>query len=395
MLHCWRWFGPDDPVSLAEIRQTGAVSVVTALHQQANDTVWPREEIRARRAAIEAAGLCWNVVESIPVHEDIKTGAVGWQDKADVWATTAENLAAEGVSTICYNFMPVLDWTRTDVDHRLPDGASCLRFDAADLAVFDLHLLGRAGAAESHQAEIVERAEARNAAMDAAERARLTSTILAGLPGSEESYTLDEFRAQLARYNGIGPRDLRANLAAFLARVMPRIERAGLRIAIHPDDPPRPIFGLPRVVSTAEDMRAICGMWLGVANGFTFCTGSLGVRHDNDLPAMLAEFRERVHFLHLRATRREADGQSFYEADHLDGDVDMVAVIKEVRAIEAVRGEALPMRPDHGHAMLSDLGTGFRPGYPAIGRLRGLAELRGVERALAWMAAREVMKQQS
>lgn len=382
----WRWFGPADPVSLADIRQAGATDVVTALHHIPNGTVWPRAEIRARREAVRAAGLDWTVVESIPVHEDIKTGAPGWEAKADAWAETAENLAAEGIGTICYNFMPVLDWTRTDLAHALPDGALCLRFDAAAMAAFDIHILGRAGAAAEHGPPLAARAAALFATMDGAAREGLTQTILAGLPGAEESFTLDSFRAQLARYHGMTAAGLRARLAAFLARIMPRIEAAGARIALHPDDPPRPLFGLPRVVSTAADYRAVAAMWPGPANGITFCTGSLGVRADNDLPAMLAEFGPRVHFLHLRATRREADGESFHEAPHLDGDVDMVAVIAQALRLEAARGEALPMRPDHGHAILCDQRAPFPPGYPAIGRLRGLAELRGVERALARMA---------
>ncbi|MBC7142773.1 MAG: mannonate dehydratase [Rhodobacteraceae bacterium] len=378
----WRWFGPEDPVSLADIRQAGATEVVTALHHIANGEVWPREAIRSRRDAIRAAGLDWTVVESIPVHEDIKIGAPGWEAKADAWAETAGNLAAEGIDTICYNFMPVLDWTRTDLAHALPDGALCLRFDAAAIAAFDIHILGREGAAGDHGAALAARAGALFAAMDAGARDGLMRTILAGLPGAEESFTLDTFRAQLARYGGIGAEGLRACLAAFLARIMPRIEAAGARIAIHPDDPPRSLFGLPRVVSTSADLRAIAAMWPGIANGITFCTGSLGVRADNDLPAMLAEFGPRVHFLHLRATRREADDLSFHEAPHLDGDVDMVAVIAEALRLEELRGEALPMRPDHGQAILSDQRGPFRPGYPAVGRLRGLAELRGVEHAL-------------
>jgi len=381
----WRWFGPDDPVSLADIRQAGATDVVTALHHIANGEVWPRADIRARREMIRAAGLDWTVVESIPVHEDIKIGAPGWEAKVDAWAESAENLAAEGIGTICYNFMPVLDWTRTDLAHALPDGALCLRFDAAAAAAFDIHILGRDGAAGEHGAALAARAGALFSAMDGPARDALVQTILAGLPGAEESFTLETFRAQLDRYHGLGTEGLRARLAAFLVRIMPRIEAAGTRIAIHPDDPPRPLFGLPRVVSNAADLRAIAAMWPGPANGITFCTGSLGVRADNDLPAMLAEFGQRVHFLHLRATRREVDGESFHEAPHLDGDVDMVAMVAGALCIEDARGEPLPMRPDHGHAILADQRGPYRPGYPAVGRLRGLAELRGVELALRRM----------
>ncbi len=388
MRQCWRWFGPDDPVRLADIRQAGATGVVTALHHLPNGRVWPAAEIAARQAEITAAGLVWEVVESIPVHEDIKTGAPGWEALADAWAETAVNLARAGVRTICYNFMPVLDWTRTELAHRLPDGAECLRFDAEVLAAFDLFELARPGAAAEHGPALAARAAARHAAMDGAARAALARTILAGLPGAEESYTLPAFRARLAAYAGIGPERLRERLAAFLARVLPAAEAAGARLALHPDDPPRPLFGLPRVVSTAADLRAVLAMADSPANGLTFCTGSLGVRADNDLPAMLRAFGGRVHFLHLRATRREADGQSFHEAAHLDGDVDMAAVVDAVLDIEAERGEALPMRPDHGQAMLSDLAGPYRPGYPAIGRLRGLAELRGLERGRAWSRAR-------
>lgn len=383
MQQTWRWFGPSDPVTLTDIRQAGATGIVTALHDMPNGTVWPREAIRARREMIEAAGLVWAVVESIPVHEDIKTAAPGWQRHAEAWARTVENLAAEGVRTICYNFMPVLDWTRTELAHELPDGARCLRFDQARFAAFDLFILAREGAEADYTPAEIEAARRLHASMDAAEVARLTDTIIAGLPGSEESYSLESFRARLAAYAGIDAAALRDQLAAFLAIVLPAAERAGAVLAIHPDDPPRPLFGLPRIVSCEDDMAAIAAMSASPANGFTFCCGSYGVRADNDLPAMLARFGERVHFLHLRATKREADGRSFHEAAHLDGDVDMVAVISEVVRLERRRGAVLPMRPDHGHQLLDDLRRVSTPGYPAIGRLRGLAELRGVERAVA------------
>lgn len=383
MQQTWRWFGPSDPVTLTDIRQAGATGIVTALHEMPNGTVWPREAIRARREMIEAAGLVWAVVESIPVHEDIKTAAPGWQRHAEAWARSVENLAAEGVRTICYNFMPVLDWTRTELAHELPDGARCLRFDQARFAAFDLFILAREGAEADYTPPEIEAARRLHAGMDAAEIARLTDTIIAGLPGSEESYSLESFRARLAAYAGIDAAALRGQLAAFLAIVLPAAERAGAVLAIHPDDPPRALFGLPRIVSCEADMAAIAGMSASPANGFTFCTGSYGVRADNDLPAMLARFGERVHFLHLRATKREADGRSFHEAAHLDGDVDMVAVISQVVRLERARGAVLPMRPDHGHQLLDDLRRVSTPGYPAIGRLRGLAELRGVERAVA------------
>ena len=386
MIETWRWFGPNDPVTLADVRQTGATGIVTALHDLPNGTVWPVERIAERQAMIRAAGLDWVVVESIPVHEDIKTGAPGWERHAEAWAQSAVNLASCGIRIVCYNFMPVLDWTRTDLTHALPDGATCLRFDNVDHAAFDIHILGRPGAAGDHGALVARAAAERFAAMDAAGIDRLTRTIIAGLPGSEESFTLDSFRAQLARYDGLGAEGLRANLAAFLRIVVPVAEAHGVVLGMHPDDPPRPLFGLPRIVSTAEDLRAILAMVDSPANGLTFCTGSLGVRADNDLPAMLAEFADRIHFLHLRATQREADGLSFHEAPHLDGDVDMVAVIRAALAAETARGVSIPFRPDHGHAMADDQRRKTAPGYPLIGRLRGLAELRGILRTLQALA---------
>jgi len=382
MEQTWRWFGPDDPVTLADIRQAGATGIVTALHHLPNGAVWPVAEIAARKAMIEAAGLRWSVVESIPVHEDIKTGAPGWQDRADAWAQSAENLAVCGVLVICYNFMPVLDWTRTALRHTRPDGAECLRFDNDAAAAFDLFILRRAGAEADHGPDVCARAEAAFAAMDADARDALTATILAGLPGAEESWTVDTFRDRLAVYDGLGEAGLRRQLAAFLTRVLPRVQAAGAVLAIHPDDPPRPLFGLPRVVSTAADMDWLASVSDSPANGFTFCTGSFGVRADNDLVAMIHAHAPRIHFAHLRATKREGDGLSFHEAAHLEGDVDMVAVIAALLAAEAGRSAPIPMRPDHGHAMLSDLRGPYRPGYAAIGRLRGLAELRGIETAL-------------
>jgi mannonate dehydratase len=387
MRYTWRWFGPDDPVSLSDIRQAGATEVVTALHHVPNGTVWTPAEIERRRAEVEAAGLAWRVVESIPVCDAIKTGAADWQEKADIWAESARNLAASGIDTICYNFMPVLDWTRTELDHRLPDGASCLRFDNVQFAAFDLHILCREGAEADHDAPTRLSACEAFEAMDEAAIERLTTTILAGLPGSEESFTLDGFRDRLAMYDGITPDRLRANLAAFLQRVLPQLEGTGAKLAIHPDDPPRALFGLPRIVSTVEDMRAIAAMQDEPNNGFTFCVGSYGVRAENLLVDMLREFGSRVHFLHLRATRRDADGLSFQEAAHLDGDADMAAIVDAVLEIETQRGVQLPFRPDHGHAMLSDLKAEFRAGYPAIGRLRGMAEIRGLETALSWARA--------
>lgn len=391
MEYTWRWFGPDDPVSLADIRQAGATGIVTALHHLPNGSIWSPEEITRRKAMIEAEGLRWSVVESIPVPEAIKLGLPGWQDLADAWAQSALNLAAQGITTICYNFMPVLDWTRTQLRHRLPDGAECLRFDRVDLALFDLFILRRPGAENSYEAPLQAAAAARHQQMDDAARTALTATILAGLPGAEESYSLDGFRAQIARYAEVDAAALRDNLGQFLARIMPQLAPRGVKLAIHPDDPPRPILGLPRVVSTAADLRAICAMYDDPANGLTFCVGSLGVRADNELPAMLAEFGPRVHFLHLRNTRRDPlpapaemppSGESFEEAAHLEGDADMVRLVSIILRLEAARGTPLPFRPDHGHALQSDLRAPYRPGYPAVGRLRGMAEIRGIERAL-------------
>lgn len=385
MKQTWRWFGPNDAVTLSEIRQAGATGIVTALHHLPNGTVWPCDQIMDRKRMIEDAGLTWDVVESIPVHEDIKTASPGWERHADAWAQSLRNLGACGIRTVCYNFMPVLDWTRTDLSYLLPDGARCLRFDAVDFAVFDIHVLQRQGAAGDHPDAIRRAADERAASLTPDAVQALTDTILAGLPGSEESYTPDLFRARLADYAGIDANTLRANLAAFLHHVLPAAEEAGVVLAIHPDDPPRPILGLPRIVSTADDMAFIAQISDSPANGFTFCTGSYGVRPENDLPAMLRAHGDRVHFLHLRATRREADGLSFHEASHLNGDVDMVAVIAAALQIQQDRGIALPFRPDHGHQLLDDHHRrGGAPGYPAIGRLRGLAEIRGVIHALMY-----------
>lgn len=378
MIETWRWFGPNDPVSLADIRQAGATGVVSALHDLPNGTVWSIEAIAAYRDMIEAAGLRWEVVESVPVHEDIKRGAPGWEDKAEAWAQSIRNLAACGVKTVCYNFMPLLDWTRTDLSFALSDGAQCLRYDAVDAAMFDIHILARPGAAQDHTPEVVQAAQIRfdTLALDGAQA--LTDTIIAGLPGAEESFDLDSFRQALAGYDRVGAEELRASLAAFLRHVVPVVEEVGVRLGIHPDDPPFPIFGLPRVVSTQDDLAAILDMVDSPANGLTFCTGSLGVRADNDLPAMLTRFGARVNFLHLRSTRREADGISFHEAPHLSGDVDMVAICRAALAAERTQGRPLPFRPDHGHALAHDQRVSSTPGYPYIGRLRGLAELRGV-----------------
>ena len=382
MIESWRWFGPQDPVSLKDVRQTGASGIVTALHEIPNGTLWPEDEIVTRREMIEDAGLSWQVTESIPIHEDIKTGAPGWQTLAQNWADTARLLAGQGVRTICYNFMPVLDWTRTDLNYPLADGATALRFEFAAYAAFDLFLLKRQGAKRDYTPEDIAAAEAFLKRSTEADRERLTANIIAGLPGSEESYTLETFRTRLAAYLEIGREELFQNLQNFLDLVLPQVEEAGAVLALHPDDPPRSIFGLPRIASSQADYERIAAMHTSPANGFTLCTGSLGVRADNDLPAMVEALGERIYFAHLRATRREADPRSFYEDAHLEGDLDMVAIVRALRKLEDRTGRQIPMRPDHGHRILNDHSGRSTPGYPAIGRLRGLGELRGVIRAV-------------
>lgn len=388
MEQTWRWFGPDDPVPLAHVKQAGATGIVSALHHLPTGAAWPVAEIGRRKAEIEAAGLAWSVVESIPVSEDIKTRTGQWRAHLDAYGQSIRNLAACGIRTVCYNFMPVIDWTRTDLSYRLPDGSLSLRFDATAFAAFDVFILKRPGAEDEHGPARVAAARALHDAMDEAARLRLTRTIIAGLPGAEETYTLAMMGDALARYHGAGTDDLRAQLGDFLDAVAPVAEEAGVRLALHPDDPPRPLLGLPRIVSTADDIRWILERYQAPNNGLTFCTGCYGVRPDNDLVAMVREFSDRIHFLHLRATRREDDALSFHEAAHLDGDVDMVGVIREVLTAERERAAqhrpdaAIPMRPDHGHQMLDDLGKRVNPGYSAIGRLKGLAEIRGVERAV-------------
>jgi mannonate dehydratase len=388
MEQTWRWFGPKDPVPLQHIRQAGATGIVSALHHLPNGAVWPVAEIEKRKAEIEAAGLTWSVVESVPVSEDIKTRSGDWRAHLQAYAQTIRNLAACDIRTICFNFMPVIDWTRTDLAYRLPDGSLSLRFDAMEFAAFDLFILRRQNAEAEYAPERIAQAKAAYDRMDQEAQDRLTKTIIAGLPGAEESYTLDMLRAALGRYRGMSKDELRSQVGEFLDAVVPAAEEAGARLGIHPDDPPRPLLGLPRIVSTADDARWILGRVESPANGLTFCTGCYGARPDNNLVAMAKEFAARIHFLHLRSTRRESDPETFYEAAHLDGDVDMVGVIREVVIEERKRTNdgradaAIPMRPDHGHQMLDDIGKKVNPGYSAIGRLKGLAELRGVERAV-------------
>ena len=389
----WRWFGPQDPIPLQHIRQAGATGVVTALHHIPNGAVWPVEEIQRCKEIIEDAGLRWSVVESVPVHEDIKQAKGECEQYLSHYAQTLRNLAAGGIKVVCYNFMPLLDWTRTDLAWVLPDGAEVLRFDAVDAAVFDLHILKRDGSARTHPPEMLARAAQRHRELPVSQLESLTRTILLGLPGTVKDLTLEEFRVSLMQYQEIDSARLRENHAAFLQRVVPVAEECGVSLCIHPDDPPFPIFGLPRIASTADDLNAILAAVDSPANGITFCSGSLGAQPDNDLPSIFRRVGHRVHFLHLRNVRRETDG-SFYEADHLGGSTDMAAlklsIIEELERRTAVGNNTLlPMRPDHGHRMMGDLHRTFYAGYSAIGRLRGLAELRGLERGVRHMFAKK------
>ncbi len=396
MRQTWRWFGPGDTVSLASMRQAGVEGVVSALHHVPNGAVWSGAQIARRQVEIDthedgsATGLKWEVVESLPVSEDIKQQRGDFREHISNYKISLNNLASAGIGVVCYNFMPVLDWTRTDLAWKVAHGGTAMRFDLIDFAAYDIHILQRPGGAESFPEDVAEAANDRFSAMSDDRKAELTGNVTFGLPGSNEKLSLDDVRAHLAQYGEIGPDRLRGHLIDFLSEVVPHAERLGLRLCCHPDDPPFPLLGLPRILSTEADYAAIMQAVDSPANGITLCSGSLGVRADNDLPGMMARLGDRVHFIHLRNVARDSDTvpNSFHEAEHLEGATDMVALIAAITREENRRHAAgradwnIPMRPDHGQNILDDIGRAGQPGYPAIGRLKGLAELRGIMRAL-------------
>tara|TARA_R110002051_G_C8769269_1_gene503248 strand:+ start:19496 stop:20701 length:1206 start_codon:yes stop_codon:yes gene_type:complete len=382
MRETWRWFGEFDPIPLDDVAQTGAQGIVSALHAIPYGEIWSRDAIAARRDEITAAGFTWDVVESLPLHEDIKRGTGDLKTLFANYRQSLSNLASEGIKTVCYNFMPILDWTRTDLAAPVARGGTCLHFSAAKMAAFEVHMLGRASARDDYHPDAIKAGDAWFPKATETERAELLYAIMSGLPGAYDRYDVDGLRRVLKTYDGLTRDDLRANLTRFLAEIIPTAAELGISMCIHPDDPPRDILGLPRIVSSQNDIRLIMQAADDTANGLTLCTGSLGSGAENDLPAIARAFADRIHFVHLRNVTKTADG-SFSEAAHLAGDVDLVAVIDELLGAENRRDANLPFRADHGHSLLSDAATLTQPGYTLIGRLRGLAELRGIISALS------------